>query len=288
VIGAISDPFWLMLPSGALASLGAALLLRAALLAPGAHCGHQLWSETRVKVARELLFVRAGLSAEALMGAQLALLLLSLVAAFSSVSVTSAFLFGAVAPSFLLKRARALRVRAIEGQIEGWVGSLGRALEAAPSLGEALEVSITTCDSPLRDELKVVVNEIHLGRPLDQALNEWSHRVKSRTLTLALATLKVGRDTGGRLGDVLKSAAASLREMERLEGVLRTKTAEGRAQAWVISVIPIPLYFAVQASDPLYFRPLETSASGHIMMTIAVGLWIAAGFSARKILAVRI
>lgn len=94
--------------------------------------------------------------------------------------------------------------------------------------------------------------------------------------------------TGGDLPNVLRTAAASLREMERLEGVVRTKTAEGKAQAWVISFIPIPLYFGIQMSDPNYFLPLEETVLGHVLLGVAVLCWLLAGFLARRILAVQI
>jgi tight adherence protein B len=237
---------------------------------------------------RELMFVRAGISGRAFLATQGLLILLGLVLCTFNTSAAAAFLFGAAIPIPLLKSARKRRVAALEKQIETWLTGLSRCLEAAPSLGEAIEASIMMCDAPMREEIKLVDNEIRLGRPIDRALSEWANRVNSRTLTMALATLQVGRETGGQLGEVLKSAAGSLREMARLEGVVRTKTAEGKAQAWVISIVPVPLYFAVKASDPDYFLPLESTATGHLLLAIAVSLWIAATFSARKILAVQI
>jgi tight adherence protein B len=165
---------------------------------------------------------------------------------------------------------------------------LARALDAAPSLGDAIEASINACDDPLREELVVVVGEMHLGHSVLQVLGHWEQRVRSRTLSMAIMTLQLGRETGGPLSDLLKNAAASLREMDRLEGLVRSKTAEGRAQAWVISAVPIPLYFAVTMGDPRYFLALETTPLGQLLLALAVGLWICAGLSARSILAVRI
>ena len=244
--------------------------------------------EKRREITVELIFVRAGISAALFQGVQIACFVIAILLLPFYEDWAAASFVGGFVPGLLLKRARVQRVALMERQIEGWLGSLARALEAAPSLGEAIEVSTTMCDAPLSQELEVVVNEMHLGRPLDRALAAWADRVGSRILVLALATLQVGRQTGGNLGVVLSSAADSLREMERLEGVLRTKTAEGRAQAWVISVVPLPLYFAVQAGDPHYFDPLETTAMGHILVAIAAALWMAAIFLARKILAVQI
>lgn len=191
-------------------------------------------------------------------------------------------------PKFALDRAVERRRRGIETQIEGWLSCLARALQAAPSLGEAIEVSASLSEAPLSEELKVLVGELAFGRPLEQALAAWSARVESHVLTLSLSILNVGRRTGGRLGEVLMTGAEALREMERLEGVLRTKTAEGRAQAWVIGILPLPLCVALQLSDPEYFDPLASTPMGHVMIFIAAILWVIAILAARKILAVDI
>ena len=274
--------------SGLLLAGGAALLARG--LGPfvllGAPAGHFQRYESYLQ--RELIFVRAGFTPRQFVIAQLLLVLAAVALCFRTPLLgLLPLLLAAIAPQ-LLKNARQKRIVQLEKQIESWLTSVARSLEAAPSLGEALEASIGTCDAPMREEIEQLDNEIRLGRPIDQALSEWSERVGSRVLTMAVATLLVGRETGGQIGEVLRSAAASLREMERLEGVVRTKTAEGKGQAWVISIVPFPLYFGVKFSDPSFFLPLEQSATGHLLLGISAALWIGAILSARKILAVQI
>ncbi len=192
----------------------------------------------------------------------------------------------AIVPSYL-GILRTQRVTRLENQIEGWLGALGRGLEAAPSLGEALRVSAEMADTPLRDELEETLNEVNLGRPLDQALEQMGERVGSRTFTLALATLQVGRETGGQLPDVLRRAAASLREMARLEGVLRTKTADGRTQAVGISLVPFALYLGMRFLDPTFYIPLESTPTGHLVFALVGVLWVAAILWSYKIMSVQ-
>lgn len=274
--------------SGLLIAGGAGLLARALFPVLLTGAPRTQFEKYEARLTRELRFVRAGITPRQFVFIQVALLVgaaaLSLVGAFLCLLPLGL----AVLLPAILQNAGQKRVAQLEKQIEGWLTSVARSLEAAPSLGEALEASISTCDAPMREEIEQLDNEIRLGRPIDQALSEWSERVGSRVLTMAVATLLVGRETGGQIGEVLRSAAASLREMERLEGVIRTKTAEGKGQAWVISIVPFPLYFGVKASDPTFFSPLEQTATGHLLLGICAALWIGAILSARKILAVQI
>ncbi|GAC1377700.1 MAG: hypothetical protein NVSMB47_22510 [Polyangiales bacterium] len=76
--------------------------------------------------------------------------------------------------------------------------------------------------------------------------------------------------------------------MKRLEGVIRTKTAEGKMQLWVLACFPFVLVFAINAVSPGYFSPLTESFVGYVLSTIASLFWVASLVVARKILQVDI
>jgi tight adherence protein B len=102
----------------------------------------------------------------------------------------------------------------------------------------------------------------------------------------ALATILVGRQTGGDLGRILEESASTLREMQRLEGVVRTKTAEGKSQAWVLGAIPFVLMLAIYWVDPNWLKPLGATTLGYLIIGVATSLWLSAILLARRILAV--
>lgn len=276
-----------------LGRLGALLLLTAVM---GAACS-TFSAEGSLRVAlrertsrlqRELRFLRSALSASRLLGAQVGGLGVALAWGLLGGWLGAAALALAVVlgPEVWLRRAKLRRIRRIEEQLEGWVTAVANALESTPSLGEALRASETLVDRPLRDEVAQILSEIQLGSPLARALQAAADRVGSRALSSVLLTLRIGRNTGGSLPEILHVTAASLREMARLEGVLRTKTAEAKAQAAVISAVPLPLYFGIRALSPGFFDPLETTTLGHVLVAGATVLWVTAALLARRFLAV--
>jgi len=194
----------------------------------------------------------------------------------------------AVSPRFVLRAMRDKRVTLIDQQIEAWLVALGNALKASPSLGESLISTLALMRDPIASEIDHIVKEYHLGTPLDQALHNASTRVGSRTFTMALNTLRIARNTGGDLPETLTTSAKSLREMARLDGVVRTKTAEGKAQALVISAIPFPLYFLIEWMQPGFFEPLKHSLTGHVVCGVAALFWVSAAVLAQRILNVDI
>jgi tight adherence protein B len=192
----------------------------------------------------------------------------------------------AVGPKLLLERRVAERVSRLEEQIEPWLNAIANALKAGPSLGDAIASTTSLMQAPMSEEIDLLVKEYELGTPLDRALDNLTARVSSSTLSGAVLALKVARKTGGNLPEMLESAAAALRELARLEGVVRTKTAEGKAQAFVIGLIPAPLVLGVHAMDPHFFAPLAQSFLGNLVVAGAATLWAVAILMARKILAV--
>ncbi len=192
----------------------------------------------------------------------------------------------ALAPLYVLRSRHDQRVLMLEAQLDSWLLLLANSLKATPSLGEGIGSSAKLMRAPMGEELDLVLKEIALGTPLDQAVMNMSVRINSRPVSGALATILVGRQTGGDLTRILEESAATLREMSRLEGVVRTKTAEGKSQAYVLGGIPFVLLGALYMVDPHWLTPLGETTLGYIIIGVATSLWLGAIILARKILAV--
>jgi tight adherence protein B len=241
-------------------------------------------------VALDLRYLQASLPAHSLLRAQLriAVCLLAVMVAFGALWPAPLLAATALGPRLWLSRQRRRRTQRIEQQLDTWLLALSNELKANPALGESLAQSARLMGAPLSEELSLLHKETRLGMPLDRALRQMSERAQSPVVSAAIATLRIARNTGGNLSETLDASAASLREMARLEGVVRTKTAEGRAQALLIGVLPAPLLLLLHAIDPKLLEPLWSSARGHLVLAAAACLWLAALLSARKIVAVDI
>lgn len=190
----------------------------------------------------------------------------------------------AAAPMLVLERKRKQRVQKIEQKLDAFVVALANALRATPSPGRALAMVHAVTPAPLDREIELVLREMRVGSTLEQALGNLSARVRSFQLDAALSGLLIGRQTGGNVPQILDGAADTLREMARLSGVLRAKTADGRAQANVLAVFPALLIFAFDWASPGYFRPLTDSASGLMVTFIALAMWLGAVVMIRRIM----
>ncbi|HEX7478390.1 MAG TPA: type II secretion system F family protein [Polyangiales bacterium] len=282
----ISQWWWLTLASVAV-SAGVTGAITCVWLSPAALPRLAAYA---ARVERDLRFLRVSGAGERVAALQATLCMLLLSTSFVTCTVWGSVAALAVAalPSIWLERGRNARVARIEEQVDAWLLALANALRATPSLGEALASTALLVPVPLSQELELVLREYQLGVALDDALAHTAVRVGSRTLSAALLTLRVARTSGGDLSACLEASAAALREMARLEGVVRAKTAEGKAQAFVISALPAPLFALIDWIDGDFLAPLAGCTKGHAILAIAAALWAAAIMAARRIMRVEV
>lgn len=280
---------WLGYLSMVLVCLGAAAAVAYSLLAPGSALPERLRRYEKA-LQRDLDFLHLHLSARAVWSSQAAAGGLVLVLACATDRWWPALLLLPVLvfPRFWMSTSRQKRIARIEEQLDRWLLVLANALKASASLGEAISSSAAHVRPPIGEEIDLVLKEFRLGTPLDEALGNVDRRIESRSLAGALLVMRVGRSTGGDLPSILQSAAASLREMARLEGLARTKTAEGRLQTMVIGAVPFALCGVLHLMDPDFFRPLAETFTGHLLVTASLLFWLAAIGAAYKIMAVDI
>jgi len=56
----------------------------------------------------------------------------------------------------------------------------------------------------------------------------------------------------------------------RIQGEIRTLTAQARASGWIITILPVGLAGFLALISPTYFDPMITDPLGHIMLGVAI------------------
>jgi tight adherence protein B len=192
-------------------------------------------------------------------------------------------LLTAVAPPTVLWKRRASRVAKLERQLDTWLLMLANALKATSSVGEAVASTVALIPRPFSEEIDLLVKEIRLGVPLDRALSAMARRINSTVISGALSMIVVARQTGGDLPQTLERASAALREAARLEGVLRTKTAEGRGQVVVLASVPLILCVVIGSLDRTWFDPMLDHHQGRAVLALCLVAWALASLWAHHI-----
>jgi tight adherence protein B len=153
---------------------------------------------------------------------------------------------------------------------------VSRALRAGHSLTAALDLVGQEIADPVGREFRRVSEEQNLGLPLRDALLNLADRVPIPDVRFLVAAMLIQRETGGNLVEVLDKTTALLRDRIRLQGEVRTYTAQGRLTGWILCLLPIFMFFALTAINPSYTAPLLNEPSGQHLL-IAGGVLMLLG-----------
>ncbi len=193
-----------------------------------------------------------------------------------------------VIPVILLEKRQVAKSLLISEQLAPWLTVLANSLKSSPNITDAFSSSTDLVPSPLREEIDLLVKEVQLGEHLDRAMHRSAGRLKSPLYSSVMTTLLVARKSGGNLPKILEDSSDTLREMERLAGVVRTKTAEGKSQTFVLAILPFVMVAALQKVDPSMLPKLAESGLGQVILGISVALWLGSVALAYRIVQVDI
>jgi tight adherence protein B len=184
-------------------------------------------------------------------------------------------LVASIVPIGWLEFRRKRRVRRFETQLPDVLNLLAGSMRAGFSFSQGLEAVADEASEPSRRELQRVFAESRLGRPIEDALEESANRMHSVDLIWSVMAIRVQREVGGNLAELLDTVARTMTERERLKQEIFSLTAEGRLSAWILGVFPVAFAGVLFMVQPNYMRVLFESPIG---MMAVVASAVLAGF----------
>jgi tight adherence protein B len=146
-------------------------------------------------------------------------------------------------------------------------------LRSGYGLLQALDAVTAQAPQPTHDELQRAMLEIRIGRDPTEALAAVAARMRSVDFEWVVAGIDINREVGGDLAQILENVAETIRERHRLEGQIRTLTAEGRISAYILVALPFVLAGILSLINPGYLSALKSGA-GLVLIIMGVILMI--------------
>lgn len=189
-------------------------------------------------------------------------------------------IFGAWLPRFYVTRLKNQRLMAFNNQLADMLNLMVNGLRAGYSTMQAMEAVSKEMPSPISDEFRRVVQEMQIGIPMEQALDNLMRRVPSDDLDLIIAAINVQREVGGNLAEILDTISHTIRERVRIKGEIRVLTSQvvysGRFLSLMPFIIAVILWLINRPYMMQFFNP-DTRVIGITMLVIG-GLMILAGY----------
>ncbi|MER7035727.1 type II secretion system F family protein, partial [Streptomyces albidoflavus] len=174
---------------------------------------------------------------------------------------------------------RTRRTEAFISQLPEVSRVLANATQAGLSLRTSIAMAADELEAPAGDELRVVADQLAVGRTLDDALDELAARLPSRELVVLVSTLILSNRAGGQVVSSLRNLTITLEERKETRREVRTQLSQVNTTAYAVPAIGVGAMLLVNSVLPGALDRMTGSLLGQIAVVVSLGLY-ALGFVA--------
>jgi len=200
----------------------------------------------------------------------------------------AATLAGAAMPNAILGMKRNRRLKAFNAALPDAIDLMARSLTAGHSIGSSIEIIAERSPEPLGFEFVQVYQQQRLGLHFRDALLQMGSRIPSRDLQFLITAILVQKETGGDLTEILARTSHVIRDRIRIEGEVRSRTAQGRMTGWILGLLPIIMLVLINLVSPGYSNILFQDPLGRQLVYTGSVFILIGAFFIRKIVNVQV
>lgn len=204
-------------------------------------------------------------------------LLVLLVSGGSPLLTLLALAVGAVGPWVALGLKVSRRRKKFDAALPDTLQLISGSLSAGLSLMQSVDTIVREGVEPMVSEFRRAIVETRLGVDLEDALEGVAERVGSRDFGWVVMAVRIQREVGGNLAELLDTVAATMRERQYLRRQIASLSAEGRLSAYVLGGLPPVFLGYLVLTNYTYVQPLFADPRGWIMLGVA-SLLLVVGF----------
>ncbi len=200
----------------------------------------------------------------------------------------AAAVLGAASRWALLRFQKSRRLSKFTQALPDAIELMARALRAGHSMNSAVEIIAEQSVAPLDAEFGIVFQQQKFGIPFRDAILQLGERVPSKDLHFLITAILVQKETGGDLTEILDRTTTVIRERVRIEGEIRTYTAQGRLTGWILSGLPIAMLILINLITPGYSHILFHDPVGQELLSAGAALIVVGGFIISRIVDIQV
>lgn len=203
-----------------------------------------------------------------------------------SVPVLVFAVIGFAAPALYLRNRRGHRLAQFDAGLPRAMELMANSMKAGQSISQSLRAVVDNAGPPVSDEFGLARREIELGASIESALGNMVKRIGSSDLRLMVMVITIQHSVGGDLPAILTTLSDTMKQRSEMRAEVLASTAQSRASALIITLLPIVaavgLYFLV----PDYFRPMFLSPVGWFILALAAFMLAVGNVLIRRLTAI--
>jgi tight adherence protein B len=174
------------------------------------------------------------------------------------------------AARFLLRFAQTRYQRRFLDVFPDALDLIVRAVKAGLPALDAIEVAAREVAAPVGTEFQKVLDDTRIGVAMAEALSHAADRVRVPDFRFFVSSIVLQRRTGGGLAETLVNLSTLIRQRRMLRLKARALTAESKASAAVISVMPFVAGAGLYLVKPDMMSLLFADPRGRFMLGVAI------------------
>ncbi len=186
-------------------------------------------------------------------------------------------------PILHLRYRRQKRLERFSEQFPEALDMLTRALRTGYAVGASFQLVAEEMPDPVGSEFRRVFDQISLGRPTVEALQEMYDRVKTEDVRFFYVAVGIQREVGGNLAEILEKLAEVVRERYKLLAFAHTLSAQQRASAYCVAASPFVVALLLMLTSPGWFDPMWEWRYGMHVALGALGMQVVGFLVLRRI-----
>src|SRR4030066_499176 len=127
----------------------------------------------------------------------------------------------------------------LNSQLIEFLNNMAVMLKAGNTVRSIFKSSAGLFKEPLGIYLTETANELELNSTLDEALDRFSQKCRSREADLLASSLKINNKIGGDLIPILDNVTDSIRHNLKLKSKIQTMSIQSRYSGNIISIFPV-------------------------------------------------
>lgn len=161
-------------------------------------------------------------------------------------------LVAAYLPIKYVRRRRDARLEKLRSQLADAFDLMARVIRAGQTLGQSLLAVADEFPEPIAGEFGQCYEQQNLGMTPEATFRDLNRRTGVIELKIFVLAVLVQQQSGGNLAEILGKLAGIVRERYHLRGTVKTLTAEGRMQGWVLAALPPAMLLLLVFLNPTY------------------------------------
>jgi tight adherence protein B len=213
-----------------------------------------------------------------------------MIGAFLVVSLLFPLLLAFVAAGLVLWGGVAWLGRRLERRKDDFINQLpevarllSNGASAGLSMPAAVELTVREIDAPAREELQTVLDEMQLGRSLDDALEALARRLPSREIAVLMSTLIIQQRAGGDVVRALQDLSTTLDMRRETLREVRTLMAGAVFTSYIVPLLGVGALVLLNTINSHTLPRMTSSPVGIAALVVSAVLFTLGSLAIRRV-----